>query len=191
MHHDTARDRTEADGGTSAPAPFDTSGSYAYDLFIRGAGEGRMQWEVEELFDDDVAVVFQYELNKQTFDTTATGGTETVRDELLATPAYPFVTAVLFPSVLPILVDEELSIGDQFSFPVSETEGTVEITGKYTHAGIEGYTSVWKIDGERRYEDCVAPDLGLLLSATYYPPESTTAFLWLGLVTCERPGSDT
>ena len=184
-------DRKETDGGTSAPSPFETAGSYAYDLFLHGAGEGRMSWEVTELSDDDVAVAFDYELNSQGFETTVTGGTETVRDELLATPAYPFVTAVLFSSVLPILGVEELSIGDQFSIPVPEGEGTVEITGQYTHAGIEGYTSVWRVDGERRYEDCVAPDLDLLLSATYYPPGSTVAFLWLGLVTYEQPGDET
>lgn len=186
MPHFSTKDRKESDGGTTLAALFENPGSYTYDLFVRGTGEGRMIWMVEEAAENEVTVVLHYELEGDIFDTTISGRKESVKNELLTTPAHPFVQIMLFPSILPFFKHVNPSTGDRFTFPVLEREGSVEITGKYTHAGIEGYTSTWRIDGERRYEDCVAPDLKLVLSATYYPPASTVALLWLGLGEYER-----
>jgi len=145
-----------------------------------------MGWTVEKATDDKRRVTFHYELGEQTLDRTLTGGTETIEEELLATPARPFVAIVLFPSVLLLDENEALQVGDRRSFPVAGREGVLEITGTDTRLGIEGYTSVWEVDGQRRYEDCIALDPEIVLNATYYSAEDTEALLRVELVEYER-----
>ncbi|WP_154019004.1 hypothetical protein [Halococcus agarilyticus] len=153
---------------------------------MRGEDEGQMDWTVATASDGKRTVTFHYERGAEAFDTTLTGTQESIETELITTPARPFLSIVLFPSVQLLIGDGEPRVGDRHTFPVAGREGTLEITGTGTHLGIEGYTSVWKVDGERRYEDCVALDLGLVLSATYYSSGDTAAFLQAELVKYER-----
>ena len=163
---------TVAGDGSWEPFRFDRPGTYTFDVFVEGEGEGSLVWDVEELSENEMTATVTYDVGDTRFEQTVTGDSDAVFGELLYTPAGALLlTTTMTPGSW--YGDRDLSVGDGWSYQTSEGSGSFEVTGTDSVGGIACYTTEMIVDGTTLHEACIAPDHGIAPHSAYYNDDGT------------------
>lgn len=177
---DAAGDRTWEFMRFSEPA------RYTFELRSEEEpGVGTLVWDVTAIDGDAVTVTMTYEMGETRTETTVSGDSETVRSQLMMTPAGPFLIASWFSPMAGYYEDRELAVGEEWSYSTPRGSASFAVTGTETMAGVECYRSEMQVNGSVVYEGCFAPDLGVA-PYTAYHDEDGTRVLAVELVAYER-----
>lgn len=165
---DASGDRTWEFMDFSEPA------RYVFELRSEDEPEpGTLVWDVTEIDGDTVTVHMTFEMGDKSTESTVTGDPETVRNQLLVTPAASFLVATWFSPSVSYYEDRALEVGEKWSYSTGEGSASFAVTGTETMAGVECYRSEMKVDGSIVYEGCFAPELGLAPYTGYYDEDGT------------------
>ena len=169
-------DASGDEGAYWAPFEFDRPATYTYDIYVADEGEGTLVWDVQEVTGEEVTVRVEYELGGESFESTTTGDRETVRSQLLMTPAGPFVLTTLLAPTMAFYEGEELAVGNRWAYASDEGSLSFEVTGTDTVAGVDCYTTEMRQNETVVHESCIAPDLGLAPRVAYYDEDGSEEF---------------
>lgn len=161
-------DSSSADDVAWQAFEFDHPATYTYDTFMSGDGEGTLVWEVTEVNGDEVTVSVDYQAGETSYQSTVSGTKDTVRGQLMMSPAGSFLIVSIFSPTLAYYEDQTLEVGQGWSYSTQEGSASFEITGKDTYAGIDCYASEMKVDGNLLHEGCFSSDLALATYTAYY-----------------------
>lgn len=165
---------------------FTEPATYTFELRSEDEPEpGTLVWDVTEVDGDTVTVAMTFEMAGQRTETTVAGDRETVRSQLLTTPAGPFLVATWFSPTVGYYEDRELAVGEQWSYSTPQGSASFAVTGRETMAGVECFRSEMRVNESVVYEGCFASDLGLAPYTAYYG-EDGTPVLVVELVAYER-----
>lgn len=180
-NRDGGGDEGDQDGGDAGgsetsegwePFQFDQPGTYTYDVFLEGEGEGRVVWDVTSVSDDQFTVKVNYDVGDTQFESEVTGSRETIHQQLMMSPAGSLmVLTVISPATW--YDGRELEVGNGWSYQTNEGTGSFEITGTKTIGGVSCFTSEMTVNGTIMHEGCFSPDHGLAPHSAFYDEDGS------------------
>ena len=164
-------DTTDSDlAGEWEPFAFDQPARYEYEVFMQGDGTGSIVWDVRSVSDGEYTVDLVYEMAGERFETTATGTTDTVVQQLYANPGGIVLATTMYQPAA-YYEGRDLSTGTSYTTP--EGSASFAITGSDSVGGVACSTSEMRIDDGVVHEACFSPSLGLAPFAAYYDEDGT------------------
>lgn len=173
--------QSSGDGGSSAGDADSTPGDlawhefqfdhpvkYSYDTYMKGDGEGTLTWEVTEVDGDEVTVAVDYQTSETSYQSTVSGSKDTVRGQLMMSPAGAFMIVAIFSPTLGYYEGQPLEVGTGWSYTTDEGSASFKITGTDSYGGVDCYVSEMTVDGTLLHKGCFSPDLALAASSVYY-----------------------
>ena len=153
--------------GTYQPFAFDQPGTWEYDVFVDGSGEGTMTIDITKAAEDQIAATVTYDVGGQVQETTVSGAPETIQQQLLRSGAGAAVFTTMATSGA-AFTGQQLSAGTEWSYSQDGQTVSYEVTGTDSYAGQQCYATEVRSNDALAFENCVAPDMGLALYSAAY-----------------------
>ncbi len=178
-NNDETEEGTEDDtseASTWDPYNFDKEVHYKYSFSLED-DSGILNWDVTSVSGDQVTI--ETEVNIEggtTYTNSFSGDKDSVRDKLMTSPSGSFIATSLYSPMVTKFAEGELTEGNIWEVTTPQQTVKIEITGKETYSGIEGYVGQVKIDGVVVFESTIAKDLGFPTHVAGYNKDGEKEF---------------
>jgi hypothetical protein len=159
--------------------PYDfKKGEYYKYKFTSKDESGYLTWKVKDISPDGntVTVEYGYIMGDMQFSGTVTGPKESVYAQTMMTPVGPIIAMTLYAPYTGYFAGYPLAVGNEWSVTTPEGSASIKIEGKETHAGVEFYKIVYRVDGELALETCVSPALAFVGCMVIYDENGNKDF---------------
>lgn len=136
-------------------------GEYYKFQFTFNKQSGYLTWKVKDVSPDGntVTVEYGFTMGGTQFSGTVTGPKESVYAQTMMTPVGPIIAVTLYGPYVGLLAGHSLAVGTEWTVTTPEGSGSVKVEGKVTHAGVEFYRVVHRVNGKVALEACASPSL--------------------------------
>lgn len=165
-----------AEASTWDPYNFDKEVHYKYSFSLED-DSGTLNWDVTSVSGDQVTIETEIILEGgTTYSNEFSGDKDSVRDKLMTSPSGSFIATSLYSPMVTKFAEGELTEGNIWEVTTPQQTVKVEITGKETYSGIEGYVGQVKVDGVVVFESTIAKDLGFPTHVAGYNKDGEKEF---------------
>ena len=155
-----------SDGGDGATSwnrfEFREGESYEYEVSLEGEYEGgTLTWEVLDVSGDEVTVEATFEGGDTSATKTVTAPADEVYGQFLLPPFGTFVLLGLSSPFAAVVAEEELAVGDGWSYSGPDGSGSYRVDRTERHAGLDCQVVELTSNETVVYETCVSGEAAM------------------------------